>query len=96
MPMSKLPSTRPISISDREFSQLYLELASECFNKATATEQADRAEILRRMGRRYVAEAAALDRSLGGWRSLMSANSITGHRRPERRHRESSRQGSAL
>ena len=60
MPMSELPSAPPISTADREFSQLYLELASECFNKATAIEQADGAETLRRMGRRYVAEAAAL------------------------------------
>jgi hypothetical protein len=60
MPMSGFPSALPISIADREFSRLYLELASECFNKATTTQQAAGAEILRRMGRRYVAEAAAL------------------------------------
>ena len=76
MPRTELPSARPISIGDREFSHLYLELASECFNKATTTEQAAGAETLRRMGRRYVAQAAALDRSLSGWRSLASTSSI--------------------
>jgi hypothetical protein len=69
MRTSALPSVPAISIADREFSHLNLELASECFNKATTTEQAAGAETLRRMGRRYVAQAAALDRSLSGWRS---------------------------
>ena len=78
MPMLELPSIPPTSIADREFSRLYLELASECFNKATTTEQGAGAETLRRMGRRYVAHAAALDRSLSGWRSLMSASSMPG------------------
>lgn len=41
-------------------SQLYLNLASECFNKAAIPEQADDAETWRRMGRHYVAQAAAL------------------------------------
>jgi hypothetical protein len=59
--MSELPSAQPISIADRELSRLYRELASECFNKATTTEPADGAETLRRMGRRYVAQATALD-----------------------------------
>jgi hypothetical protein len=44
MPMSELLSAPPNSIADREFSQLYLELASECFNKATTTEYVDGAE----------------------------------------------------
>ena len=35
----------------------------ECFIKAVATDQAEGAETLKRMGQRYVAEAAALDRS---------------------------------
>jgi hypothetical protein len=46
----------------REISDLYLCLALDCFDKAATAEQADDAEALRRMGRRYVAEAAALDR----------------------------------
>jgi hypothetical protein len=47
-----------------EMSQVYLDLASECFNKAARAEQADAAETLRRMGRCYVAQAAAFDPSL--------------------------------
>jgi hypothetical protein len=76
--MSELPSAPPVSIADREFSRLYLELASECFNKDKTTEQAAGAETLRRMGRRYVAQAAAFDRSFSGWRSLMSTNPMPG------------------
>jgi hypothetical protein len=75
MPVSELPSAPPVSIADREFSRLYFELASACFNEATTTEQAAGAETLRRMGRHYVAQAAALDPSLSGWRSLMSTGS---------------------
>jgi len=33
----------------------------ECFNDAAKAEQADAAEALKRMGRRYVAQAAILD-----------------------------------
>jgi hypothetical protein len=40
-------------------SQLYLNLASECFNQAAKPDQADGAETWRRMGRHYVAQAAA-------------------------------------
>jgi hypothetical protein len=40
-----------------EISQLYLDLASECFNQAAKAERAHEAEALRRMGRRYVSEA---------------------------------------
>jgi hypothetical protein len=53
MPVSEL-------LSARAFSQLYLDLASECFNRAMNAEQGAGAETLRRMGRSYVAEAAAL------------------------------------
>jgi hypothetical protein len=50
--------------TNREVSQLYLELASECFGKAKASEHVDVAEALRRMGRCYVRRAVALDASL--------------------------------
>jgi hypothetical protein len=44
-------------------SQLYLQLASECFIKAAVAERADAAEALTRMGRRYTAQASILDPS---------------------------------
>jgi hypothetical protein len=47
-----------------EISQLYLDLASECFNQAAKTEHAHEADALRRMGRRYVSEASNFDPSL--------------------------------
>jgi hypothetical protein len=50
-----------IVTADREISQLYLDLASECFNKAVMAEQ-PAAEALRIMGRRYVTQAATLER----------------------------------
>ena len=62
MPASERSSGPPIS--DRELSQLYRELASECFVKAVITDQADRADALMRMGHHYIAHAAALDRSV--------------------------------
>jgi hypothetical protein len=49
----------------QEISQLYLDLASECFSKAAIAEHADAAEQLRRMGRRYMSQAAVFDASLG-------------------------------
>jgi hypothetical protein len=47
-----------------EISQLYLDLASECFNQAAKTERTNDAEALRQMGRRYVSEASVLDPSV--------------------------------
>jgi hypothetical protein len=64
MPMSERPPLQPISLADRELSQLYRKLALECFLKAVTADQPDGAETLRQMGRRYVAHAGALDRSL--------------------------------
>jgi hypothetical protein len=52
---------REIVTADREISQLYLDLASECFDKAVVAERAA-AEALRLMGRRYVTQAAFLER----------------------------------
>ena len=52
---------RELGMAGREISELYLSLALDCFDKAATTDQADGAEVLKRMGRRYVAEAAALD-----------------------------------
>jgi hypothetical protein len=51
---------RELVTNGRAISQLYLNLASACFNKAAIAEQADGGEALRRMGSRYIAEASAL------------------------------------
>jgi hypothetical protein len=48
-----------------EISALYLELASECLNKAGTAKDAEAAEALRRMGRSYFVQAVALNPSLG-------------------------------
>jgi len=67
-PISVKPSTghrHELVSAGREISQVYLDLASECFNKAATAEQANGAEALRQMGRRYVGQAEALDRSRG-------------------------------
>jgi hypothetical protein len=53
---------REVGMAGREISDLYLCLALDCFDKAATAERADGTEELRQMGRRYVAEAAALDR----------------------------------
>ena len=47
----------------QEISSLYLELASECFNKA-ATAEAGTAKAMRQMARAYFAEAVVLNPSL--------------------------------
>jgi hypothetical protein len=47
-----------------EISQLYLNVAIECFNKAAIEAHADGAEIFRRMGRRYISEAELYDVTL--------------------------------
>ena len=47
-----------------EIAALYLELASICFHEAATEEDADTAEALRRMSRRYFVEAVALNRAL--------------------------------
>jgi hypothetical protein len=47
-----------------EISRLYLNLAIECFNKASIEAHADGAEIFRRMGRRYISEAELYDITL--------------------------------
>jgi hypothetical protein len=49
---------------DLEISRLYLNVATECFNKAALEEHADSAEIFRRMGRRYISEAEFYDATL--------------------------------
>ena len=46
---------------DSDTSGLYLDLANECFNKAAEAEQAEAAEVFRRMARRYMSEAAGFD-----------------------------------
>jgi hypothetical protein len=60
--------------NDLEISQLYLNVAVECFNKAALEEHADGAEVFRRMGRRYISEAelydATLQQKLAGRRAL--------------------------
>ena len=47
--------------TDLEISRLYLDLANECFSKAAIEEHAGGAEIFRRMGLRYVSEAATFN-----------------------------------
>jgi hypothetical protein len=47
-----------------EISALYLELASECFDKSTNAKDAGTSEAMRRMGHSYVAWAVSLDPSL--------------------------------
>jgi hypothetical protein len=49
---------------DRAIAGLYVDLALECFNSAAKADQADAAEVLKRMGRRYLAQAAILDPGL--------------------------------
>ena len=49
---------------DLEISRLYLNVAIECFDKAALQEDADGAEIFRRMGRRYISEAEFYDATL--------------------------------
>jgi hypothetical protein len=56
---------------DPEIGQLYLQLASECFNKAVTTKDANAAETLRRMGRHYITEAS-------GWGEFQADSSLTG------------------
>jgi hypothetical protein len=77
-PSAKIPSIsiarsiyrHEIVTADRKISQAYLDLASECFNRAVMAEQ-PAAEALRLMGRRYVTQAATLER-----RSLNSAEGV--------------------
>jgi hypothetical protein len=56
---------------DRKIGQLYLQLASECFNKAATIKDANAAEALRRMGRHYITEAT-------GWGQFQADRSLTG------------------
>jgi len=49
------------SRKNSEISALYLELASECFNKAAAAQDAGAAEALQRMGRSYFTQAVVLN-----------------------------------
>jgi hypothetical protein len=49
---------------DLEISRPYFNVAIECFNKAAIEEHADGAEVLRRMGRRYISEAQLYDATL--------------------------------
>jgi len=49
---------------DLEIYRLYLDVAIECFNKASFEEQAAGAEVFRRMGRRYISEAKLYDAPL--------------------------------
>ena len=43
--------------TDLEICRLYLNIAIECFNKASIEEHPDGVEVFRRMGRRYISEA---------------------------------------
>jgi hypothetical protein len=47
-----------------KISQLYLDIASECFNKAAIEAHSAGAEIFRRMGHRYISEAELYDATL--------------------------------
>lgn len=47
-----------------EISQLYVDVATLCFNRAATEEDANGAEAFRRMGRRYMAEAELYDAAL--------------------------------
>jgi hypothetical protein len=49
---------------DLEISRLYFNVAIECFDKAALQEDADGAEIFRRMGRRYISEAEFYDATI--------------------------------
>jgi len=49
--------------NDSQLFQLYLQLASECFARATLPKHADAAEVLRHMGNCYLAHAHVLDSS---------------------------------
>jgi len=55
-----------------EISALYLELASECFNKAATAEDAGTADALQRMGGSYFAHAVVLNPLLNNERSSKS------------------------
>jgi fructose-bisphosphate aldolase class 1 len=50
--------------TDLAISQLYLNVAIECFNKAAIEEHADGAEVFRRMGHHYISEAELYDATL--------------------------------
>ena len=69
---------------DRAIAGLYLDLALECFNDAAKAEQADAAEALQRMGRRYVAQAAILDPGLNPAASAGRFRRVTAGAEPER------------
>jgi hypothetical protein len=69
---------------DRAIAGLYLDLALECFNNAARAEQADAAEALKRMGRRYVAQAAILDPGLNPTASAGRFRRVTVGAMPER------------
>jgi hypothetical protein len=56
-----------------EISRLYLDLASECFNKAESAEHAQAAEAFIGMGRRYIAQAAAFKASISIGNAATSA-----------------------
>jgi hypothetical protein len=49
----------------REIATVYLELAFECFNKSAAAKDAAASDTMRRMAHSYVAQAVALNPSLG-------------------------------
>jgi hypothetical protein len=47
-----------------ELSRLYFDVAALCFDRAAGEEDANGAEVFRRMGRRYMAEAEFYDAAL--------------------------------
>jgi hypothetical protein len=47
-----------------EICRLYLNVATMCFNRAATEGDANRAEVFRRMGRRYISEAKFYDAEL--------------------------------
>jgi len=61
-PIEMLNSDEPTTREPRIF-QLYVQLASECFAKATLPKHADAAEVFRHMGKCYLAHAHDLDPS---------------------------------
>jgi hypothetical protein len=65
VPQAGLGYLMPDTTKHLEISALYLELASECLNKAGTAKDDDAADALRRMGRSYFVQAVALNPSLG-------------------------------
>jgi hypothetical protein len=59
----RVADTDRLKKREQKLSRLYLQLASECLNKAEISEHADATEALRRMGRGYIAQASILDPS---------------------------------